>query len=151
MLEAVGVAVIFIHVDVTPGSVAGFAGAVEAVGAGDAGVDRGVGVRILAVVDGGALDFGNGGIDISNGVGGLGVESLVGGEPVKVGAHEAEILKGVEISGMVTTGLGLGRSAGSQCQTDSEQSESEKLDGLHLGESSEEMFARQAESQLSQR
>lgn len=109
VFEAGGKTVVVVAVEVVPGGIAGFAGAVKAVSGSDAGVDGRVVVEVFAVGDGGFADFAHGLVDFSDGVGRFLINHAVGGGSVKEGAHHAEVLEGVEVGGMVAGGLGLCR------------------------------------------
>ena len=67
LLEALGKGIIFLAGDILMRLLEQFFGAMESARVVHAGVDWRMVVEILAVVDGGLLDFGNGGVDFANG------------------------------------------------------------------------------------
>ena len=83
-----------------------FESLMEAVGMTQVSVNGWMVVQVLAIVDRGALDLADGGIDLVNRTHGIVVDNIIGTKLVEVCASVTQIAEGMQIGRMLTRGIG---------------------------------------------
>jgi hypothetical protein len=101
--------IVFFAGDVVMGLVEQFKGAVKAAGAIHVRIDGRMVVQILAVIDGGALDFADGFVDFLNGVLLFVVHVLGRRQLAQVSARMPQVSESVQVGGMPSRFVGEGQ------------------------------------------